>query len=341
MSKIPVGILGATGAVGQTYVKLLESHPFFEIALLSASTRWEGSSYREALQGRFRESFAEETLERRLQPMQALPIIFSALGNEDAEKVEEGFAAQGSAVFSHASIHRTASDIPMIIPEINPGHFSLIAVQQKNRQWNRGFIVVKPNCTLQSFLLPLFPLHQAFGLKQALVTTMQSTSGAGGSFELERNIIPHIKGEEEKSESEPLKILGKIHEGKVVPATEIVFSSHCNRVPVCHGHLACVSASFEKPLDEESIRSIWDSFSGLSLPSSPKKPLHYFEDCDRPQPLLDGYLEGGMSIAIGRLRKCSIFDVRFTGLSHNLIRGAAGGSILCAELAYQKGLIHG
>ena len=341
MSKIPVGILGATGAVGQTYVKLLENHPLFEIASLSASSKWDGHSYRRALQGRMRESFSEKTLEQPLNAVDSLPVIFSALSNEDAEEIEELLAAQGSAVFSHASFHRAASDIPMIIPEINPDHLTLIPVQQKKRGWKKGFIVVKPNCSLQSFLLPLFPLHERFQLKQALVTTMQSTSGAGGAFELKRNIIPHIEGEEEKSETEPLKILGRMQEGKIVPPSGIVFSTHCNRVPVCHGHLACVSASFEKPIDEDNVRQLWDSFSSLSLPSAPKKPLHYLEDCDRPQPLLDKDLEGGMSIALGRLRKCSIFDLRFTALSHNLIRGAAGGSILCAELAHQKGYFNG
>ena len=341
MGKISVGVLGATGAVGQTYVKLLENHPLFEIALLSSSPKWEGHTYEEALRGRERESFSKRTLAAVLEQAFPLPIIFSALCNEEGEALELELAARGSAVFSHASIHRTAKDIPMIIPEINSTHLELIPKQQKNRGWKKGFIVVKPNCTLQSFLLPLFPLHQMFKLKQAVITTLQSLSGAGASFELEGNILPYIAGEEEKTEQEPLKILGKLERGEILPVKGVIFSSHCNRVPVSSGHLACVSASFEKPIDAESARLAFDNFSSLPLPSAPQKPLRYLEDLNHPQPLHDKDLEGGMSVAIGRLRSCNIFDLRFTALSHNLVRGAAGGSILCAELAHQKGYIHG
>lgn len=333
MSKIPVGIIGATGVVGQTYVYLLKDHPLFEIVSLSASPKWEGKTYREALTGRLHKTLSEKVLNLPLEPMKPLPLIFSATPSSVAASLEFPLAKQGSAVFSHASIHRTVSDIPMIIPEINADHLSLIPLQQKQRGW-KGFLVVKPNCTLQSFLLPLFPLHCAFGLKQVSVTTMQSTSGAGSSFQLDRNILPYIEGEEEKSETEPLKILGLLK-------NQVAFSVHCNRVPICEGHLACVSASFQKPLEEKSVRQLWDDFSGLDLPSAPRKPLHYFDESDRPQPLLDKDVGGGMTVALGRLRKCSIFDLRFTALSHNLIRGAAGGNLLCAELAYQKGYIHG
>ena len=184
-------------------------------------------------------------------------------------------------------------------------------------------------------------MHQMLTLKQAVITTLQSTSGAGANFELGGNILPYIVGEEEKTEQEPLKILGSLESGKVRLAQGITFSSHCNRVPVYSGHLACVSASFEQPVDLKKIRKALDSFTSLSLPSAPKKPLHYLDDLNRPQPLLDKNLEGGMSVIIGRLRSCNVFDLRFTALSHNLVRGAAGGSILCAELAHQKGYIHG
>jgi aspartate-semialdehyde dehydrogenase len=341
MGKISVGILGATGAVGQTFVKLLENHPIFEIVSLTASSKWEGSSYGEALKGRQRESFSKKTLATTMKSAAPLPIIFSALSSEDGEALELELARRGSAVFSHASIHRNRSDIPMIIPEINGEHLALIPTQQKNRGWEKGFIVVKPNCTLQSFLLPLFPLHQKFQLKEAVITTLQSTSGAGGGFELEGNILPYIAGEEEKTEQEPLKILGKLEKEAILPAQGVTFSSHCNRVPVCSGHLACVSAKFEKAVDVETACQVLHSFPSLSLPSAPRKPLHYMEDHNRPQPLLDKDVEGGMSVAIGRLRTCTVFDLRFTALSHNLVRGAAGGSILCAELAHQKGYLHG
>ncbi|WP_420422611.1 aspartate-semialdehyde dehydrogenase [Simkania sp.] len=341
MGKISVGILGATGAVGQTYVKLLENHPLFEIVSLTASPKWEGISYGEALKDRQREDFSEKTLATVMEPAAPHPLIFSALNNEDGEALELELASQGSAVFSHASIHRKSSDIPMIIPEINGEHLALIPTQQKIRGWDKGFLVAKPNCTLQSFLLPLFPLHQKYQLKQAVITTLQSMSGAGARFELEGNVLPFIEGEEVKTEQEPLKILGKLEQGKIFPAERMTFSSHCNRVPVCSGHLACVSAQFEKPVDLESVYHELDSFPSLSLPSAPQKPLHIFEDVNRPQPLLDKDLEGGMSVAIGRLRTCAVFDLRFTALSHNLVRGAAGGSILCAELALQKGYLHG
>jgi len=233
----------------------------------------------------------------------------------------------------------------MIIPEVNPDHLSLIPYQRQLRGWKTGCLVVKPNCTLQSFLLPLFPLHRKFKLKQVMVTTMQSMSGAGTGFDLEKNIIPYIEGEEEKSEVEPLKILGSLKENQITVPQNIQFSSHCNRVPVYEGHLACIAASFEKPIPREDVLHLWETFRGLpqtlNLPSAPKKPLHYYSEIDRPQPAYDKNLENGMSIALGRLRECSIFDLRFTALSHNLIRGAAGGSILSAELALKQGFIHG
>ena len=333
MSKVSVGILGATGLVGQTYARLLENHPVFEIALLSASPKWEGKTYREALLGRPYRALSENILNMTLCPPRVLPVLFSAVKSSAAQSLEFSLAKRGAAVFSHASIHRMADDIPLVIPEINPDHLSFIDIQRKRRGW-KGFIVVKPTCTLQSVLLPLYPLHQRYGLKQVSVTTMQATSGAGRDFYLDNNILPHIEGEEEKLETEPHKILG-------CPQEHITFSVHSNRVPICEGHLACVSAAFERSIDIGDVRNAWEHFPPLNLFSAPKKPFYYFDTQNRPQPLLDKEVGKGMSVALGRLRTCSIFDLRFTALSHNLIRGAAGGNLLNAELVEQKGYICG
>lgn len=344
-SKIPVGVLGATGRIGQAYVKLLQAHPSFELVALSGSPKWNHHSYREAVSGRSFESFSEKALNFSLSPIDDFPdcsVIFSALENQEAARYDPFFAKKGATVFSHASIHRKADDVPMIIPEINPEHLDLLPIQQQKRQW-KGALIVKPNCTLQSFLLPLYPLHCAFNLKQVVVTTLQSTSGGGSQFELEGNIIPHIQEEEEKTETEPLKILGTFEKGEVLPAQGILFSSHCNRVPVVEGHLACITASFEKPVSLKEVLHLWENFVGLpqtlKLPLAPETPIRYLSSLDRPQPLHD--LEEGMCVSVGRLRGCSVFDIRFTALSHNLIRGGAGGHLLNAELALALGKIHG
>ena len=333
MKKIPVGILGATGVVGQTYVRLLQEHPLFEIAYLSASPKWQGKTYREALSGDSSHPFSEKILNLKLRALEPAPVIFSAIKGSLAPPLEFALAKEGCAIFSHSAPLRTEDDIPVIIPEINADHLSLIDFQRKKRGW-KGFIAVKPNCTVQSFLLPLYPLHQAYTLKKVCVTTMQATSGGGRECQLEQNILPYIQGEEEKSETEPLKILGCSNE-------QIAFSVHSNRVPVFEGHLACVSATFERPTEIKEVRKIWEEFSPITLSRAPKSPLRYFNEEDRPQPLLDKNVGEGMSVALGRLRKCSIFDLRFVALSHNLIRGAAGGSLLVAELAKQMGYLHG
>jgi len=333
MSRIPVGILGASGLVGQAYAHLLEHHPLFEIALLSASPKWEGKTYGEALLGPPYRALSKDTLNMVLQPARPLPVLFSAIESSVAQSLEFPLAEQGAAVFSHASIHRLVSDIPLMIPEINPDHLSLIHTQRKKRGW-KGFIVVKPNCTLQSVLLPLYPLHQLYGLKKVIVTTMQAISGAGRDFSLKNNIFPYIEGEEEKLETEPHKILS-------CPKEQMIFSVHSNRVPIYEGHLACISAGFEKSVDVKEVRNIWKHFPSPNLFSAPKRPFYYLDMQNRPQPLLDTGVGNGMSIALGRLRRCSIFDLRFTALSHNLIRGAAGGHLLNAELAVQKGYIRG
>jgi len=320
-SKRSVLILGATGVVGQTYIRLLKKHPFFEIAYLAASYQSIGKTC--------------EISGMQLIAPDAYPkvdIVFSALKESEAKEIEETYAKKGAAVFSHAAFFRSDPTIPVLIPEINPAHLSWIPRQQKEKGW-KGFLVSKPNCSLQSYLLPLYPLHQAFGLKHVAVTMLQSRSGGGKGFALENNILPYIPGEEEKSEQEPLKIL----------EAAIPFSLHCNRVPIDEGHLACVSASFEKPLTIEEVLEKWEMFKGLpqelALPTAPKKPLHYLTGLDHPQPLLHKNLEKGMAVVIGQLRQCSLFDLRFTSLSHNLVRGAAGGSLLSAELAYKKGYI--
>ena len=261
--------------------------------------------------------------------------------------MENAYAAAGIPVVSSSSAHRWTEDVPMLIPEINPPHLDVIPEQQKKRGWKRGFIVVKPNCSLQSYLAPIYALEQAgYPINQLLVTTMQAVSGAGypgvASLDMVDNIVPFIGGEEEKSEKEPGKILGKIENGKIIPHTRLKISAHCNRVPVVDGHTACVSMKFagKKPTREEIIR-IWREFTSvpqeLKLPSAPEHPLVYREEENRPQPRKDRDAEKGMAITLGRLRECNVLDYRFVGLSHNTIRGAAGGGILNAELLKAKG----
>ncbi|NGX50496.1 MAG: Aspartate-semialdehyde dehydrogenase [Chlamydiae bacterium] len=310
--KIPVGLLGATGLVGQHYLKLLKNHPRFELVFQPARERID--------------AFAQAKKCR---------LLFSALPTDVAKDIEVEYARRGFPIFTSAACHRLDDDVPLIIPEINAHHLDMIALQQKNRGWESGFIVAKPNCTLQSYLLPLYPLHRRFKLERLSVTNLQAISGAGAHYKLNKNIIPYIPNEEEKSESEPLKILGE-WDGRTLHPPSLTISSHCIRVPVQHGHLACISASFKERPSLEEIVQIWREFKGLDLPSAPKQPLHYFEESDRPQPLLDHLCGEGMSVAIGRLRECPLFDIRFTALSHNLIRGAAGGGLLTAELYIER-----
>ncbi|QVL56781.1 MAG: aspartate-semialdehyde dehydrogenase [Simkaniaceae bacterium] len=297
MSKLGVGLLGKSGLVGKTYEKLLADHPFFE--LIYAPKREELGNIEKA---------------------KGCVLIFSALSDEAAKIYDPLYANEGFPVFTSASCHRLQKDIPLIIPEINGA---------KLKGW-KGTLIAKPNCTLQSMLLPLYPLHQKFGLKQVSVTNLQSISGAGASYTLSGNVIPFIEGEEEKSEMESLKILEN---------PSITISAHCTRVPVLHGHLACISASFEKKPTLKEVRDCWDSFRGVNLPSSPEKTFVYFENEDRPQPELDVNVGKGMAIALGRLRACSLFDIRFVALSHNLIRGAAGGGLLTAELYAKENIL--
>jgi aspartate-semialdehyde dehydrogenase len=320
-AKIPVGVLGATGVIGQEYLRLLKDHPFFEVTFLAASEKNVGKT----LSG-----LPVHNISDIDEASKKCIFLFSALPNNVAESIEIQYAEKGLSLLSHASCHRMKEDIPLIIPEINPHHLQLIEEQRKKRN---GFIVSKPNCALMAFLLPLAPLHKQFQLEKVHVTTMQAISGAGNALsalDTHDNVIPFIAGEEEKIENEPQKIL---------ESTTFQISSHCNRVPTLHGHFACVSASFSKKPKLENIVSIWKDFPGLDLPSSPKHPLIYCEEEKRPQTRHDVLAENGMSISIGRLRACPLLDIRFVALSHNAIRGGAGGGVLTAELLYKRGHI--
>ncbi|MDR0600329.1 MAG: aspartate-semialdehyde dehydrogenase [Treponema sp.] len=364
MSKIPVGILGATGMVGQMYVHLLSDHPWFEAAYAAASPRSAGKPYREAVAGRWHapggwggagELIVEDAndLSKALDARRRgrCAFVFSALemGKEETRRLEEAYAGAGIPVVSNASAHRWTADVPMLIAEVNPHHADIIPAQRKNRGWDTGFIAVKPNCSLQSYLTPLWALMEAgYEIKRLTVTTMQAVSGAGypgvPSWDMIDNLVPYIEGEEEKSEREPLKILGAIKEGVFVNAPGPVISAHCNRVPVTNGHTACVSLEFgaKKPSIEEAKR-IWAEFRALpqerGFPMAPPQPIILREEPDRPQPRKDRDAGKAMAVTLGRIRPCSVLDLRFTGLSHNTVRGAAGGGILNAELLTHKGYL--
>ncbi len=356
MRKIPVGILGATGMVGQQYIQRLANHPWFQVSFLASSEMSAGKPYGDAVAGRWHMDMPipDSLIHQPVHHIEALDIarqscrfVFSAVSNEAAKIYEERYAAFGIPVISNASYHRLSSDVPMLIPEVNPEHVGIIPIQQKNRGWDRGFIVTKPNCSIQSYMIPLAPLHQLFGVKKLAVTTLQAVSGAGypgiSSLNMIDNVIPYISQEEEKSEREPLKIWGSVQEAEIVPVSNIAISAHCNRVPVLDGHLVCVSVQFEQKPSREEILRIWHSFEGfpqrLSLPSAPTHPILYLQDNDRPQPRLDRHQGNGMSVSVGRLRECPLFDYRFVALSHNTIRGAAGGGILNAEFLMCQGYL--
>jgi aspartate-semialdehyde dehydrogenase len=361
MEKISVGILGATGMVGQQYVKLLTDHPYFQVAYLAASPQSAGKKYKEALKsgwvvGGDMPAYVADLVVHDVADVQAAAkeckLVFSAFEMPDKDAIraaENSYAAAGLPVFSNASAHRWTEDVPMLIPEINAQHLDIIPAQRKRNGWDRGFIVVKPNCSLQSYLTPIFALREAgYTAEKIILTTMQAVSGAGypgvSSIDMIDNVVPYIGGEEEKTEKEPLKIFGRIEGEKIVSIDSIQISAHCNRVPVTDGHLASVSVLFgaKKPTMEE-IRKIWTEFRGvpqeLDLPMAPVQPIHYREEEDRPQPRRDRDTDKAMAVIVGRLRACNVFDIRFSALSHNTVRGAAGGGILNAELAYKKGLL--
>jgi aspartate-semialdehyde dehydrogenase len=361
MKKIPVGILGATGMVGQQYIRLLADHPWFRVAHVAASPQSAGKKYKDALKsgwivdGEMPKGVANLTLYDVADVQSAAAnctFVFSAFEMADKEMIratEDAYAATGIPVFSNASAHRQTVDVPMLIAEINPAHLRIIPQQQKTRGWKKGFIVVKPNCSLQSYLTPLYALMQAgYEIGAVAVTTMQAVSGAGypgvSSLDIIDNVVPFIGGEEEKTEEEPLKILGNIKGSAFAAYKGMKISAHCNRVPVSDGHLACVNVAFKKKKPSiEQIVAIWAKFKGepqkLSLPFAPQQPIIYRHEPNRPQPKKDRDADKGMAVSVGRLRPCPVFDYKFVALSHNTVRGAAGGGILNAELALKKGYL--
>ena len=357
MEKMKVGVLGATGMVGQNYVRLLENHPWFDVVYVAASPRSAGKKYSEAVEGRWAmptpipESVKNLLVHdaSKVDEAKECDFVFSAveMSKDEIRKIENEYAANDIPVVSNNSAHRWTDNVPMLIPEINHSHVDIIPEQKKANGWNKGFVAVKPNCSLQSYMTPIYALIEAgYEVKEMIISTMQAISGAGKTFktfpEILDNVIPYIGGEEEKSEKEPLKILGKIENGKFVNDDSIRISAHCNRVAASDGHMACVSVKFgdKKPSIEE-IKKIWNEFKSvpqeLKLPLAPEKAIIYLEDDDRPQTKLDRDNDKGMAVTVGRVRPCNVFDIRFVGLSHNTVRGAAGGGILNAELLKAKG----
>ena len=354
MKKVSVGILGATGMVGQRFLALLDHHPWFDVTHLAASPRSAGKNYSDAVEGRwlmnsaipeYAKKISVEDVEKDCKSIASdVDLVFSALDmeKEQIKTVENNYAKQGVGVVSNNSAHRWTDDVPMIMPEINPEHAAIIDAQRKHHQWE-GFIAVKPNCSIQSYV-PAIHALKGFKPQKISVTTLQAISGAGKTFrtfpEILDNIIPFIKGEEEKSEKEPLKIWGSLNNGKIEMAKEPHISATCLRAPVSDGHMASVFISFKDKPTREDMLSSWKNFhhplEDLHLPSEPTHFMNYFDQDDRPQTKLDRDVEHGMGISIGRLREDPLFDWKFVSLSHNTIRGAAGGAILVAELLRAK-----
>ena len=357
MKKFKVGIIGATGMVGQRFSLILDKHPWFDVVALAASARSAGKTYAEAAGSKWKlkdpmpESMkdmvilnAEEDIEK-IASMVDFCFCAVDMKKDEIRALEEKYAKAECPIVSNNSAHRFTDDVPMVIPELNPEHIEIIPAQRKRLGTKRGFIAVKSNCSLQSYVPALAPLMDEYKVTKALVCTYQAISGAGRTFEtmpeIIDNVIPYIGGEEEKSEKEPLKIWGRIEGDKIVPATEPSITAQCLRVPVSDGHTAAVFVSFEKKPTKEQILDAWKKFSGvpqeLALPSAPKQFLNYFEEDNRPQAKLDRDLEGGMAVSIGRLREDTQYDYKFVCLSHNTLRGAAGGAVLLAELLAAKG----
>ncbi|MCD7760474.1 MAG: aspartate-semialdehyde dehydrogenase [Clostridiales bacterium] len=361
MEKYKVGVVGCTGMVGQRFVTLLENHPWFQITALAASARSAGKTYGEVAGKRWLMStpMPESVKDMVILDAEAdmdtfcdrVDFTFCAVNmkKDQIKALEEAYAKHECPVVSNNSAHRHTPDVPMVVPEINPQHIQIIDSQRKRLGTRRGFIAVKSNCSLQSYVPALHPLREKYGLDKALVCTYQAISGAGKNFttwpEMVDNVIPYIGGEEEKSEQEPMKLWGEIVGDEIVDAVSPSITSQCLRVPVTDGHMAAVFMSFpegKKPSVEE-IKEVWASYRGraqeLELPSAPKQFLHYFEDPSYPQTKLQRDLEGGMAISLGRLRPDSQYDYKFVGLSHNTLRGAAGGGVLLAELLCAEGYI--
>ncbi len=352
MKKLEVGILGATGMVGQRFASLLEHHPWFEVSWLAASERSAGKKYAEACNWRLRDPMPHAA--GQLEVHECTPdgqkgkipqLVFSSLDSKVAGEVEKAFARAGHVVVSNSSNHRMDADVPLLIPEVNPDHLALVRGQRKERGWT-GMIVTNPNCTAIGLVMSLAPLEKTFGLEKVLVTSMQAVSGAGypgvPTLDILGNVIPHIGGEEEKVEGETQKLLGRFVEGRVEPG-KFAVSAHCNRVPVEDGHMESISVSLRTKASVRDLIEAWRKFRGLpqerELPSAPEHPIVVRDERDRPQPKFDLNTEGGMATVVGRARPCSVLQFKYTALSHNTIRGAAGAALLNAELMKSEGYL--
>ncbi len=348
MSKIKVGVLGATGSVGQRFIQLLENHEYFDLVALGASDKSAGKTYSEAMQSRWKVSPKIPEYAKNMKVVKCNPsdtpdvdLVFSGMDSDVAGEVETEYANAGVMVISNSKNHRTDDDVPVLSAEVNPEHLDVL-----NFQKTSGKIITNSNCTIMGVTITLKPLMEAFGIESVFIVSMQAISGAGypgvPSMDILGNVIPLIGGEEEKVEMEPQKCLGKVVDGKIKSA-DFKISSHCNRVPVIDGHTVCVSVKLKKQTTVDEIKKIWNEYQGepqkLNLPSAPKKVIDYLEEKDRPQPRIDLMNGNGMTTSVGRLRPDPLFDFKYVVLSHNTIRGAAGAAILNAELVYKKGLL--
>ena len=358
MKQFRVGVIGATGMVGQRFVSHLENHPWFQLKVVAASPRSAGKTYEEAVGSRWAMPFPMPEPAKNLivldaskvdQVVPQVDFVFCAVDmkKEEIKALEEAYAKAECPVISNNSANRSTPDVPMIVPEVNASHTEIIPAQRKRLGTKRGFIAVKSNCSIQSYVPALHPLMEEFGVSKVLVCTYQAISGAGKTFErwpeMVDNVIPYIGGEEEKSEQEPLKVWGRMEGDQIVPATSPSITAQCLRVACSDGHMAAVFVSFDRKPTIDQIKERWAQFAGapqkLELPSAPKQFLHYFEENDRPQTKLDRMLENGMAVSMGRLREDSQYDYKFVCLSHNTLRGAAGGGVLLAELLAAKGYL--
>jgi aspartate-semialdehyde dehydrogenase len=347
-NKIPIGILGATGVVGQRFIQMLENHPWFEVAWLAASDRSEGKIYADAARWRLKTQIPAAVAKMKVSPATpdgAPKVIFAALDSAIAAELEPRFADAGCIVVSNSSALRMQEDVPLVIPEVNAAHIKLIDVQAWRKK-SGGYVVTNPNCSAIGLVLALAPIHRNFGLDTVMAVTMQAVSGAGypgvASLDILGNVIPFIKNEEEKMEEETKKLLGQVNGTRVIPG-DFGMSAQCNRVAVEDGHTESISIRLKKRAKAEEIIAAWNSYRAepqeLKLPSAPEKPVVYLEASDRPQPRFDVEMGAGMTTAVGRLRPCSVLDWKFTVLSHNTIRGAAGAAVLNAELLKAKGYL--
>ena len=355
--KLRVGILGGTGMDGQRFISLLENHPWFEVTTIAASPRSAGQRYEDAVGGRWKMTTpmpeaVKDIIVKNVNEVEEVAsevdFVFSAvdMSKDEIKAIEEAYAKTETPVVSNNSAHRWTPDVPMVVPEINPEHMKVIEFQKKRLGTTRGFVAVKPNCSIQSYA-PVLTAWKEFEPYEVVATTYQAISGAGKTFkdwpEMEGNIIPFISGEEEKSEKEPLRIWGHIEDGVIVPADDVKITCQCIRVPVLNGHTAAVFVKFKKNPTKQQLIDAINNFSGvpqeLKLPSAPKQFIRYMEEDNRPQVALDVDYENGMGVSVGRIREDSIYDWKFVGLSHNTVRGAAGGAVLCAELLKAQGYI--